>query len=77
MPTQRYNHDNYDEPLFCDEHQIAHRKDLCPRCLDESEEDVTEVCEDHGIEQIDGFCDECEAEIKADMLHDMIKDGEA
>ena len=59
---------------YCEKHEVDHQKDICPLCW---HEDHHETCEEHDIELIDGECEMCEAERKADMLHDMMKDGEA
>lgn len=59
----------------CEKHEIEHQEDICPLCYHEDEE--PQMCEEHDLELIDGDeCEQCEAERKADMLHDMIKDGE-
>lgn len=61
--------------IFCARHEHWHQSDICPRC---EIEDEPEICPEHDLELIDGDeCEQCEAERKADMLHDMIKDGEA
>ena len=59
---------------YCEKHEVDHQEDICPLCW---HEDHSETCEEHDIELIDGECEMCEAERKADMLHDMMKDGEA
>lgn len=62
--------------IYCEKHEKWHQESICPQCYHEDEEPKT--CGEHDLELIDGDdCEMCEAERKADMLHDMIKDGEA
>lgn len=56
---------------YCEKHEKWHQEDICPLCY---HEDEPEICEDHGIEQIDGFCEICEAEYAADEQRARIKD---
>lgn len=52
---------DYDEPFFCEVHEIEHMNDICPQCHDKDND--REICEKHGLWVLDDVgCERCDEE---------------